>query len=448
MWASYWYWDSDQPALGEHTDELPKPPILPPSESGVLSIYTGIMLPKVAYMDSFSGRNDIVTEGSSSPQIVISCPSCSTRFSVDSDAVSAMDQPRFHCSRCDAIFGLAQARLHEQHNAPESRKPLQQANEPRPRTSYGSTRAGAATPTIKASDFSLSGEAPPTSVEHSARRESPTPPPQTERPRMAQRGGWELFASEPVKPAQPEETADHTDFEIPIVAFETTTEAVSEPTPTNRVPLGRSELAKDAQHSRAFFERLFGSFTPQSQGLIFMTTPLVAALALLMVLSYSSRISPTTIGTTARWIAPSFLTTSVPKLPPTGISVKGLSLTYTKTQTKEFIPVISGTVTNNTSETVNGVTLEGLGFNERGEVLLSSQSPLRSALSREKVSDLSLENVKKFQLSLSARKASIAPKEEVPFTLALLGKKDSARPMEETDLSLLKYFSARVFSVK
>jgi hypothetical protein len=138
----------------------------------------------------------------------------------------------------------------------------------------------------------------------------------------------------------------------------------------------------------------------------------------------------------------------VPKLPPSGVSVKGLKLIYVKLQTKEIVPVISGTVANTTSETVDGITLEGIGFNERGEVLLSSQAPLRSALSREKVSDLSLETVVKFQSSLSARKASIAPKEEVQFTLALIGRKATDRAIEDVDLGALKYFSARVFSVR
>jgi hypothetical protein len=438
--------------------------IVPFKGLGFLRICTGIMLPKVAYMDSFSGRNDIITEGSSSPQIIISCPSCSTRFSVDGDAVSAMEHPRFHCSRCDAIFGLAQARQHEHQRTPEPRRPTPQPAETKTRSSYGSTRSSSTSPSIKPSDFSLGGGSSAASSEPQslARDIPPARQAHVEQHSTPPRGGWELFdshiptsvskedmqeemTSPHIEALSHEETPLHNSFEPPAPAWEQISLEANDDLDTQS---SRPDRLIDARHSASIFEKLFGSFAPRSQGLIFMTTPLVAACALLVVLSYSSRISPITIGATARSIAPSFLTRSLPKLPPPGVSVKGLKLTYVKTQSKEILPVISGTVTNNTSETIDGITLEGIGFNDRGEVMLSSQAPLRSALSREKVSDLSLETVVKFQNSLSARKASIAPKEEVPFTLALLGRKDTGRTIEDTDLGALKYFSARVFSIK
>lgn len=422
------------------------------------------MLPKVAYMDSFSGRNDIITEGSPAPQIIISCPSCSTRFSVDGDAVSAMEHPRFHCSRCDAIFGLAQARQHEHQKTPEARRSAPQPSETKPRPSYGSTRSSSTSPTIKASDFSLGGGSSTASSEPQslARDIPPARHTHVEQHSTIPRGGWELFDSDMQASVRKENIQEQTAPSLIEAPFDEDTHLRSSsetPAPTREelsiesnedldTLYSRPESLGNTRHSASIFEKLFGSFAPRSQGLIFMTTPLVAAFALLVVLSYSSRISPVTIGATAKSIAPSFLTRSLPKLPPPGVSVKGLKLTYVKTQSKEILPVISGTVTNNTSETIDGITLEGIGFNERGEVMLSSQAPLRSALSREKVSDLSLETVVKFQNSLSARKASIAPKEEVPFTLALLGRKDTGRTIEDTDLGALKYFSARVFSVK
>ncbi len=421
------------------------------------------MLPKVAYMDSFSGRNDITTEGSSSPQIVISCPSCSTKFSVDGTAVSTMEHPRFHCSRCDAIFGLAQAKQHEQLTAQDTRNANPQSAETKARPSYGAVRSSPTSPSIKASDFSLGGNAPTPSTElPSVERKTPRADlSHTEQPSRPHNGGWELFDSTGPDPVRGDELQEHTAAK----SMEGCADDIIQPTPSEATASAPEELAlgasldPDTQHTRVenlddirysttLFDRFFGSLNSRSQGLIFMTTPLVATFALLVILSYTSRVSPVTIGATAKSIAPSFLTRSIPKLPPPGVTVKGLKLTYLKTQTKEIVPVISGTVSNNTSEMIDGITLEGIGFNERGEVVLSSQAPLRSALSREKVSDLSLDTVVKFQSSLSARKPSIAPREEVPFTLALLGKKGSSRAIDESELRALKYFSARVFSVK
>jgi predicted Zn finger-like uncharacterized protein len=43
---------------------------------------------------------------SASQQTIIQCPSCQTKFSVEASAISQLDFPRFHCSRCDNVFGL------------------------------------------------------------------------------------------------------------------------------------------------------------------------------------------------------------------------------------------------------------------------------------------------------------------------------------------------------
>src|SRR5262245_34779262 len=40
--------------------------------------------------------------------MVIECPSCSTRFSVDAEQLAGIENPRFHCSRCDHLFELHQ----------------------------------------------------------------------------------------------------------------------------------------------------------------------------------------------------------------------------------------------------------------------------------------------------------------------------------------------------
>jgi len=407
------------------------------------------MLPKVAYMDSFSGRNDsdIEDESSPSPQITISCPSCSTRFSVDSAEVSAMEHPRFHCSRCDAIFGLPQATMHEQRNTHSMHVSPTPAAEHRSRPSYNHSRSSAVTPTIKASDFSLSNHET-ASQQVEAGMTPANSPGKKENSTIRSTGGWELFPSDQTSPQSAEATADDIDFTAPL---KSNTEALADTAQTvaaiTTAPPTLPETADAIGHA-SLFERFFGSRTLRFQGLMFMTTPLVAVSTLLVVLSYSSRVSPETIGKAVRILAPTFLSKSVPKLPPLGLSVQGLKLSYIKTQTKEIIPVISGVVVNSGAESVDGVTLEGLAFNDRGEPILSSQAPLKSALSREKASDLSLETIRKFQLSLSARKAAIGPSEEVPFTIALLDTKRSDGAVVEDELNNLKYFSARVFSVK
>jgi len=138
-------------------------------------------------------------------------------------------------------------------------------------------------------------------------------------------------------------------------------------------------------------------------------------------------------------IVPGFVSGRTSHLPPAELSVQDLNLNMERTQSKETIPVIRGVVSNASERTFEDVSIEALGFNSKGELLVRARAPLRSALSREKVSDLSLETVKKFQSALSARDASIKAGEKVAFSIALFV--EDAAPEEVT------YFSARVFSV-
>lgn len=41
--------------------------------------------------------------------MIIQCPSCTTKFAIDSSTVDELDAPRFHCSRCDHLFSFEDA---------------------------------------------------------------------------------------------------------------------------------------------------------------------------------------------------------------------------------------------------------------------------------------------------------------------------------------------------
>jgi hypothetical protein len=150
------------------------------------------------------------------------------------------------------------------------------------------------------------------------------------------------------------------------------------------------------------------------------------------------------------FVLPRSLSRSVPMLPPNDLAVRDLSFRFIRTPSREVVAVVSGKLLNTSGRAIPDVTLQALGFNERGEIVVTARAPLRSALANEKVSDLDEDTIVKFQRSLGARDASIAPNETVPFTIALLDESSlgstSARTIE--NLSKVKYFSARVFSVR
>jgi hypothetical protein len=181
-----------------------------------------------------------------------------------------------------------------------------------------------------------------------------------------------------------------------------------------------------------------------------MGAPILGSLALLLGMSYCAQVSPQSVDALMNYVTPSALKDSVQTTPPSVLGVKNLRISFKKTRNREFIPLVTGTVLNESGRTFDDVELEVLGFNGRGEIIASSRAPLRSALASENVSDLSLETVANYQRSLAAKDSSIKAKEAVPFTVALLNGRqmDSETGVADFDPAQVKYFSARIFAIK
>jgi len=168
-------------------------------------------------------------------------------------------------------------------------------------------------------------------------------------------------------------------------------------------------------------------------------------MGILTAVGYVASFAPKTIDAALQAVVPSIIDGSAAQLPPSELSVQDISLEFVKTQSREGLGVVRGVVHNDSGSTLNDVRLEALGFDDRGQIVVRAQAPLRSALAREKVSDLSLATVRKFQESLSASSSKIASGERVAFTIALLDS--SSGEGMPIDLSQVRYYSARVFSV-
>ncbi len=231
---------------------------------------------------------------------------------------------------------------------------------------------------------------------------------------------------------------------------------LTNPQPLRQAPQAETEVYRPTppprrnENSPAETTRHEKRFSARMQSLISMSTPILGTLALLMGVSYCARLSPHSIDTLATYTTPSFIRESTQTLPPSALAVKNLNLSFKKTRNKEVIAVISGTVRNESSKKFDDVELEVIGFNERGQIIASSRAPIRSALTNEKISDLSFDTVKRFQITRAAKDSSIAAREAVPFSLALVDGRDLQGDAENTevDASRVRYFSARIFSVK
>lgn len=462
-------------------------------------------------MGDSDGKKDSIQDQSSEPHVVVECPSCCTKFAVETSLVASYEIPKFHCSRCDSVFELSARReqaLRPALNDESQRWVLSDATEqgisPHGASHTASHTAPHSAPhnpfaqpqnkketasALKPSDFTLGIAASEVPLEP----RKPFAPLEERsglallglRPSAAQAASSVLTRNETLTYIQDNITPDPTDdpfslFDAPGAPITTAPAAtpasraveqtqIDQPSaqrvaqtplfetpaasaqplipvapPENLPPQADAEVhdantpvrrmrAKDLY--RGWVTRL----SPCNQGLVSLSTPIVVAFTTLFLLSYAARLAPLAIDKLFAATIPSFVTGKVAHVPPRELSIQEVSLEFEKTQSRETIAVVRGIVDNASTKTIGDVTIEALGFNSRGEVLIRAQAPLRSALAREKIGDLPLETVKKFQTSLSARNSAISQDEKVAFTVALLSDK-----IIDEDIA---FFSARVFSV-
>lgn len=460
------------------------------------------MLPKASYMESTGPKNDRIGFAAAAPHVVIVCPSCKTSFAVETAVVASLETPRFHCSRCDDIFVLK--------DPPSDSKaiPSLQAQSLSRKQNEIAHRSAASSAMreslIKPSDFSITPSTETFAIPEPAEQiaEESIETPQAPRSTLSLLSQGFIDAEEPLPSKEEEHAVETRVFEpLPVVEEVSSRKFVlSDPTPAQnpvqkspqtptpvptptpkgvqpptaaqtapqsnsiktepyRPPLPKrsepqqTELTKTerTKTERTSLPSEGRRFSPRMQGLVTLSLPILAALTTLLGLSYSARLSPSSVDAVANLSMPAFAKGAVSHLPPASLTIRNISFKFEKTRSKEIIGVVSGSLFNQSGKSIEGVELEALGFNERGEIVLSSRSPLKSALSQEKISDLPLDTVRRYQSEINARDATIAGKENVPFTIALINNRNKDTEdteSEPVDLSKVKYFSARVFSVR
>lgn len=497
------------------------------------------MLRKAVPMDSFSGKPDSnYSMTRSEPSVVIPCPSCNTKFAVESSLIAAIEKPKFHCSRCDAVFAIPNSLSeHLRGDTTPSVSTLRELKE-NAATSHHSgenfiqdsfaNQDSPASLGIRASDFSLAARDKGGPAGWAQSQQPSTPPQEQLNPqeRMVLPGDTRGRLSDTASSSanarsftmydssandnrtsnvatlrqRTDEAAGSADTEeqsLPESIAAGNLEATAPHEPTAQPASCRNRydidelLAHNARHQAApnhtissAVDQRSSRYAPENttstrgtaqqssfstyrasqtecsrrsvtpsghwQGSAVLSIPIFGTLVLLVGFSYFAYLTPSSSTFVAKSIIPSFLRGPHPQLPPSELVVKGLSIQFEKTQTKEVIPVIRGSLVNGTERELDGVVLQGLGFDRNGEVVLDARAPLRSALGREQIGALPLATVEKFQNSLSARTSSIKPGEQAPFTLALLSKRASDRTTigDESTKKTMRFFSARVFSTK
>lgn len=447
-------------------------------------------------------------EHSSEPHVVVACPSCKTRFAVESGLIASYETPKFHCSRCDLVFQLTHSPKHalgaqtQAHNLPDTAQRWVLSDDAPQRASNPFSQPRPDASVLKPSDFTLgeatqqrpsntrlpfapleeraglsllglrpsAGQAISSSVtrlatvgQNQAPIQHPATVPPSGKPAAEERNSdpFSLFdppssastpqsplgSSEPTPPATqslksplPAATAQvATPAPPPQKHTSTRAESLDTAEPLSRSTGGTAARMSLPSRVSHISSRLLNRLSVRNRGLVQMGLPVALLFATCCVTSYVTSFAPRTSDSFFRAIVPSLITGKVAVLPPAELQVQDVTIDFEKTQSKETIPVIRGVVQNSGAAHVEDVLIEALGFNSHGEIVTRAKAPLWSALGREKIGDIPLTTVKKYQASLRAPSATIRGGERVAFTVALLSE-----PIAQQDIA---YFSARIFSV-
>lgn len=347
----------------------------------------------------------------SATHTVVQCPGCNTRFSIESEAIASVSRPRFHCSRCDALFVINN---NSASRSVTARPSIQEAPKP-------------AAP-------SLIEDAPLTSndfsIGHQNEQEDHEPEVIDHKPLLTSTPEPRLPAAEPqvtLKSAPP--TARQWDLGL----------GLPNSKPANAD--GNTQTTNARSRVRASNGFSLKGAAGQWGSVITLLSPAAATLALLAFVAAIVSLNPS-IGSFSLGLIPSFLQPETPKIPPPGVVVNNSKFEMIRLDSGDTVPVVFGKILNASDATLRDVKVQGMGFDSQGRLLISSVVPLKNGLNNENISGLSIDSIKKLQQDAAQKGSTLNPGDEVSFSVALLA--DGNKALADG----LRYFSARVYSVR
>lgn len=338
---------------------------------------------------------------SMTPTTIITCPACRTRFAVGTSAISAVEDPRFHCSRCDALFSLSELPLLREEV--QQQELLQEAFLP-------------------------------------AEEE----PPYVETPEE------EAFTPIPNFSVQKQEILNMNDFSLRTSSsIETPGLDIPEPSMADPAHHEPERMSFEADVKRTPEKQVHTSKilkgTSSWYGCWFFLSLLLSALTFFSVITYLVGLDPVNVSQAITAPVPAFLEPSHAVPPPPELVISRSKFDVIELESGTKIPVVTGRLANTGNDRFSSVEIEGLMFDGKGQVIASEKAPLRSALGREKITALDLETIGRFQRSVAGKASNIDSKQRVDFVIAFPGL---AKSEGEPSAASPRSFSVRVYQVK
>ena len=415
--------------------------------------------------------------------MIIQCPNCQTKFSVSSELISELDMPRYHCSRCDFVFDTDmktkssfEIRDVSNQEVENSVKSLIES------ATKGSTIEEAPKATVNLTEGPVFSSTAAPNLTASTSASTGTPPRSLQIPKEFDPN---ILPSAPYETRTPKEyeqmTMDLPNADLPtgdLPSGDLMAGFKSEEQSNQNLPYGISigkSLTENAEaikvenvvnnafnisdydrsvfnahkHDSGTMELSTLQMNPQdlesaqritgTRGVMVFVAPMIVTFIGLLIFSYILIESPSMAQAFAR-----SLSISSPKFAPAGMRLESIKYGKVILDSGEIVPVISGKIKNDSTESFKEVLIEGLAFNAKSQLLASTAINAGSSLADVRMKSLPLDMLKSLQSAKPAKKYEIAPGSSQDFTIALVGNEGASLP----DLSKATYFSARIYSVR
>jgi predicted Zn finger-like uncharacterized protein len=321
--------------------------------------------------------------------IVIQCPSCSTKFSLEQEKLIGITNPQFHCSKCDHVFTANLSKTAENKDRVTSLTKPESLKIP------------------KKTDPSFV-PSPPIEGEESLSQSMP----------VGNKGLRASIQKSVTEPAQIE-------FLFGDYPSEPSYNGLCDILPIDEPkskPIYRKELRPEElkpQEPRRQFEQVALSEAPKRkpplsewQSFGILLSGAVIALGVLAVFSYFVVSSPN--------LADALTSSESPVPAPPELIISKAKLGIVDLDNGEQVPIISGTLVNHGKTPFSEIIIRGFVFDKSGSIISKQEVSAASPLSETKIKSLSREMIGTLQSRRSIRKFSLGSGQSMPFSIAFL----------------------------
>ncbi len=402
---------------------------------------------------------------SKTAQIVVTCPSCSTKFSILKEIVENLSSPRFHCARCENIFTVSELteeinltkREHVFKSLPEKeevvvpKRPLPTIEEPQQIIEKETQHKTYEIPTGFVESVNVTAPREIFGEEEEIKT------------KKSKNNSWGKkktnqlafdFENQKIKTSQTKitriapKTLVSKSNNVNSSNFSTTSNQKLAPNPleydedfsfTDSLKINISKLFNFKLPKIKWHNSLNTSWFLNNswKDFLYIASPLLIFLSFLFCLSLIFTNFPNSAKTFTKLLAGSST-----EVAPVGVYINNLRHQKIILDSGDEAHLISGKIINSSDQKLKGLKIQGLGLSSTGTPVLSAIVPFQGTLAKAKTKSLTPKMINEIQRN--SKSVSVSPGGKEDFTIALVKNSNYLTGSNTKDVS---YYSARVYSV-